>query len=438
MSEKKKDLKDFVEDDMLEIEQLEAFLKERKAEMKRKEILKEYPPRQMSNGHWYIKIKGKKIERVKKESLEDAIVEYFKEDAQNLASLFDDYLAIRKMEVAGTTWQKDKLYFNKYIKNSKLGKIPLKQITIKDGYAFMQHCKEIYPAMKRKYWNNVSCMLNNMFQFAINEGLLERNPFQYLKPKKDFFEKKTFTRDSDTVFSHSEQVKVIALAEEDAVSSGSCAPYGIVLLFNLGLRDGELLALKWGDIEQGINGLFVHIQREMTASVNDEGRTDGYQVLDHCKTPTSDRRLPLNAKAIDTFRAIKALNASNGLPTGLDDFVMLQRGQKGEIKQINARGIDERLRKYCRKAGMDVIKSPHDIRRTAVTNLFRAGMPIKNIQAFAGHSSMKQTMDYIRLDDVDVNLMPFLDALADPAKMETDNVIIFEKPSNTVLCRKLN
>ncbi len=112
---------------------------------------------------------------------------------------------------------------------------------------------------------------------------MERNLFQYLKPKKDFFEKR-----------HS------------------------LLLFNLGLRNDELLALKWGDIEQGINGLFVHIQ------------------------------------------------------------------------------------------------------------------------AFAGHSSMKQTMDYIRLDDVDVNLMPFLDALADPAKMETDNVIMFEKPSNTWLCRKLN
>ena len=37
-----------------------------------------------------------------------------------------------------------------------------------------------------------------------------------------------------------------------------------------------------------------------------------------------------------------------------------------------------------------------------------------------------------------LQLMPFLDALAGPAKMETDNVIIFEKPSNTGLCRKLN
>ena len=427
MSKKKNNLQEYEEDDMLDIEQLEAFLKERKAEMRRKEILKKYEPRQMSNGHWYVKINGKKIERVRKESLEDAIVDYIKEESQNLVSLFDDYLIIRKMEVADTTWQKELLYFNKYIKESDLGKIPLKQVTVKDGYAFIKHCQKIYPTMKRKYWNNISCMLNNMFQHAINEGMMERNPFQYLKPKKDFFEQKTFVRDADTVFSHSEQAKVVALAEEDAVSSGSCAPYGVVLLFNLGLRDGELLALKWGDIEQGISGLFVHIQREMVRAVDENGRQCGYKVLDHCKTLSSDRRLPLNPKAIETFRTIKSLNASNGLPTSLDDFVMLQWGQKGEIRQINARGIDARLRKYCKQAGMDVIKSPHDIRRTALTNLFKAGMPLKNIQAFAGHSSLKQTMDYIRLNDVDVNLMPFLDILADPTKMETDKVVPFEK-----------
>ena len=422
-----KDLQDFSDCDMLEIEQLEAFLQERKVQMRRKEILKKNPPRQMSNGHWYIRIKGKKIERTTKEACEDAIVKHFRDESHNLVSIFDDYLRIRKMEVADTTWQKDIMYFSRYIKGSELGKKPLKQITIKDGYVFIEHCRGIYPAMKRKYWNNISCMLNNMFQFAINEGLLERNPFQFLKPKKDLFEQKTFTRDEDTVFSHREQAKVCALAEEDAVKKRVCAPYGIVLLFNLGLRDGELLALKWGDIERGINGLFLHVQREMVREVDDKGRQSGYRVLDHCKTPSSDRRLPLNQKAIDTFRAIKALNASVGLPVGLQDYIMLQKKKDGSIVQINARGIDARLRRYCKNADMEVTKSPHDIRRTALTNLFTAGMPLKNIQAFAGHSSLKQTMDYIRLSDTDVDMMTYLDVLADPLQMETDKVVPFDK-----------
>ena len=44
-------------------------------------------------------------------------------------------------------------------------------------------------------------------------------------------------------------VAVTQLAEKDCESTGKTEPLGIIVLFNLGLRDGELCALKWRDIE---------------------------------------------------------------------------------------------------------------------------------------------------------------------------------------------
>lgn len=54
------------------------------------------------------------------------------------------------------------------------------------------------------------------------------------------------------------------------------------------------------------------------------------------------------------------------------------------------RCFNGRLEKYCRQMGIPV-KSCHDIRRTAITNLDDAGMPTKALQAFAGHSTEAMT-----------------------------------------------
>ena len=78
---------------------------------------------------------------------------------------------------------------------------------------------------------------------------------------------------------------------------------------------------------------------------------------------------------------------------------------------------------------MSVIKSPHDIRRTTLTNLYNAGMPLKKVQEFAGHSSLKQTMDYIRITDDDIETMQYIETLSiDQVKeFEDSNIVKFRR-----------
>lgn len=83
-----------------------------------------------------------------------------------------------------------------------------------------------------------------MIQFSIDEGYLSHNPFTNLRPRKDVFSAKTKTRDGDTVFSLPEQEQVCQLAAQDSEKGNKAEPLGIILLFNLGLRAGELCALK--------------------------------------------------------------------------------------------------------------------------------------------------------------------------------------------------
>ena len=86
----------------------------------------------------------------------------------------------------------------------------------------------------------------------------------------------------------------------------------ILLNFHLGLRIGELVALKWSDIEDD----YIHIQRmEQTdyKIVNkDDGslftQSNGYKVAEHTKSSAGDRFVYLNSNAKAILNKIKYIS----------------------------------------------------------------------------------------------------------------------------------
>ena len=57
-------------------------------------------------------------------------------------------------------------------------------------------------------------------------------------------------------------------------------------------------------------------------------------------------------------------------------------------------------------------------------------MPLNNIQIFAGHSTLQQTMDYIRISEDDLDLLRYLNTLSN-----NSNIISIKRdkvPLNTV------
>lgn len=81
--------------------------------------------------------------------------------------------------------------------------------------------------------------------------------------------------------------------------------------------------------------------------------------------------------------------------------MVFQRDYKGEYIPCNTRSFELRLKRYCRECNMPELKSQHDIRRTVITNLYYKGVPLKEIQRIAGHSSLNMTMSYIKFQDND-------------------------------------
>ena len=236
------------------------------------------------------------------------------------------------------------------------------------------------------------------------------NPFVSFRPNKDRFAPRKIVQDRDTVFSPEELEKITEIALADAEAKQSALPLGILVIKHLGIRDGELCALKWGDIVQIKNFYVIHIQREMVSGVTPDGRYTGFEILNHCKTPKGDRLIPLSPKCLEVFGLIRKYNEQKGIPVGAEDLIF-QRIRKGRVELCSPRCFYGRFARYCRMAGMSVVKSPHDMRRTFVTSLNDAQMNIKKIQQYAGHASLAQTMEYIKHRDVTDEDLEFLSKL---------------------------
>ena len=181
-----------------------------------------------------------------------------------------------------------------------------------------------------------------------------------------------------------------------------------------------------GDFFKRNEKMYVHVQRELVDDVDEKGKSKGCVVLDHCKTPCGDRELLLNRKCRNIFQEILKMNREAGFPSANDDFVFLRKFQN-EITFCTDRCFAPKLEKYCKKIGMTEMKSPHDARQTALTNMYKAGMPLTAVQKYAGHATLKQTLDYLKLQD-DEDITAPLEKISE----ESSNIVDFHQRSTLV------
>ena len=144
----------------------------------------------------------------------------------------------------------------------------------------------------------------------------------------------------------------------------------VKLNFLLGLRVGELVALKWDDVVDNK----LHVVRE---EVRDQ-TTNSLQVVEHTKT-NHDRFVTLVPKA----KAILELIENQS------EYIFMRDGAR-----ITARQINYVLEKYAERMGVST-KSSHKIRKTYASNLNAKGVPLDCIREELGHADASTTLAYI-------------------------------------------
>jgi len=160
-------------------------------------------------------------------------------------------------------------------------------------------------------------------------------------------------------------------------------------LFMMGLRRGELLGLRWQDIDWKAGVL--HVRQTLARVKNHEiGHT--HLAFQEPKTAYSRRTIPLPAACLTALRHHRAQQA--------EERLMLGQGYKDHglvFCQADGGPIDPRtLNRYCSRA-LEQADLPairlHDARHTFATWLLEQGVSPKVVQTMLGHSSIAVTLD---------------------------------------------
>lgn len=308
----------------------------------------------------------------------------------------------RRLARANGTFQKDVYTYDTYIMTSPICDIPIVQIGYDDLYHWYNHCSQIYNEkhsadMTAKYFNQQLSVLKQAVQHAKRTNIILEEPSLDFEVHQDHFRPKAFKRDSEKIYEDVEVEKMKKKAYELSSATNETKFLCCIIFFNTGLRDGELMGLHWRDIDITLQTL--HVQGEIVQESDDNGKHTGFKYVHHTKTPESNRVLKLNSECLQVFQLIRQNNIQNGFGVSDDDFIFL-RSYRGKITHFTPRTVYTAIERLCAAIGMPIVKSPHDMRRTCFTNLFYAGMPIKAIQAYAGHRDASTTYSYIKTKEI--------------------------------------
>ena len=198
-----------------------------------------------------------------------------------------------KVKLRPSTFKTSQGFLKNHIK-PQIGSIPLADLTSLDLQRFYKHlldggrvdrieAKKKPKGLAPKTVRNIHQMIGSAYNLAIEQKLVTRNPTQGCAlPKVEHKEMKTLTADQLSAFF------------QEARDSGVYELYYLDLA--TGLRRGELLGLKWTDVD--LDRDVLKIQRAIS-------RQNGKVVEAPLKTKNAYRTLPLSADAISVLKMQK-------------------------------------------------------------------------------------------------------------------------------------
>lgn len=367
-----------------------------KISMKKKEIVGKHKEKYRiwlsSDGRWKTRVPDKTtdrgarlIARSTEESLHEAIVEWYGTDFMpyTLEKIYPEWISYKAMETTKAnahklSWTWKRYYVGDPIINRKVS--DLKVIEVKRWLLGKIEERKL----NSKQYKELKSVINGLLDYAIELELISLNVARSVRISRKHFAVKPRKEASDQVYMVDEKAALFEICEKQFEKTGNTAYLGICLNFYLGLRVGELVALKVSDFSD----LFVHIERQEIKTYGEENGEfirEGYAVVPYTKTPDSVRYVPLTSEARRYVKRIIEANRDNGLES---EFLFMGIRTRQRMKND---GINNTLRRVNQMLQTSQ-KGNHGIRKTYISTLDAfSDLSDEEIRTVAGHKYISTT-----------------------------------------------
>lgn len=174
--------------------------------------------------------------------------------------------------------------------------------------------------------------------------------------------------------------------EQYLIANRKIYNYGILISLQTGLRIGELLALKWQDID------FEHnIMKVSTTATDLAFEHKMLHIEDSTKTESSNREIPLTKDVKILLKELKAFQQNKS------HYVI----SRSSGKRIQIRAYQESFYRILKKLNIKHYGF-HSLRHTFATRCYKHGMDIKTLSELLGHSTPAITLKVYVHTNIDI------------------------------------
>ncbi len=282
------------------------------------------------------------LQKRKVELAENKYLDVKKEDKIKFEVFADEYLELHCKVNNVKSWQTADRHNIKNLKGFFAG-YTLDEITPHKVQQYKaQRSQEVSPATVNR---QLTC-LKSIFNKALNWGKFSgQNPVKGIKLFKEnnqrlrFLEKEEISK---LIINCNEHIKPI-----------------VILALNTGMRKGEIMGLKWRDVDFNRNIVYLY------------------------NTKNGEKReIPLNEETKNTLIAVRKHPESELI------FVKKNGDSYGDFKKS--------FFTACEKAGINNFRF-HDLRHTFASHLVMSGVDLNTVRELLGHKSLAMTLRYSHL-----------------------------------------
>lgn len=273
-----------------------------------------------------------------------------------LSNVADDWLKINKNRFKKSTCQGYRYKIERYIKCHYISTNSIFCINETDAIDFVNML--VSKQLSSKTINDIISLLNSLFRFAEKRYDIHHVDVPYVK--NNYKEMR--------VLSVTEQ----RILEQHLNQSMDNYKFGIYIALYTGIRIGELCALKWSDIHDGV----INVNKTVIR-LKDGNKTK--IIIDSPKTNSSYRTIPI--------------------PNFLNEIVESSRRNPEEyiLSSNKIAFVEPRLMQIHFKKIISECKiydaSFHTLRHTFATRCVECGFDIKSLSEILGHSNVQITLN---------------------------------------------
>lgn len=243
---------------------------------------------------------------------------------------------------------------------------PVEELTEKDILRFMKYLSE-ERKLKNRTVNIYNSSIRFMYEVTLDKTLnFKQIPlFKVRRKIPDMLTKEEIK----TIFDKCKNLKHKAM---------------FMTIYGGGLRVTELVKLKTKDIDS----------KEMRIFIKDgKGERDRYTIL-------SDENLKILREYYLKYR-----------PKNPDGY-LFPSDSKSKKAYANRNAVERAFTKWCKKeCKINKKVTVHTLRHCFATHLYEAGVELVNIQELLGHTSIRSTIDYLHVANINKELISPLDNL---------------------------